>query len=74
MDGLKKLHAHEIAAMSREEVLRTLASAQGVPDESRRLAEISLAGPEISPLDEGRLRGRSMHYSRIAVAVARAYA
>jgi hypothetical protein len=45
---MKKLHAHEIAAMSREEVLRTLATAGGVPEASRRLAEITLAGPTIT--------------------------
>jgi phage terminase large subunit len=37
MDGLKQVHAHEITAMSREEVLRTLAEAEGVPAESRAL-------------------------------------
>lgn len=70
----KQLHAHEIAAMSREEVLRTLASAGGVPEASRRLAEITLAGPVITPEEEHRLRGVPMRRERIFVAVARAYA
>jgi hypothetical protein len=71
---VKKLHAHEIAAMSREEALRTLATAAGVPEDSRRMAEITLAGPAVSAADEQRLRGAPMKYKRIAVAVARAYA
>jgi hypothetical protein len=71
---MKKLHAHEIAAMSREEVLRTLATAEGVPEESRRLAEITLAGPVITPEEAERLRGAGHAYNRLALAVASAYA
>jgi hypothetical protein len=74
MDGLKQVHAHEITAMSREEVLRTLTTAKGVPEASRRMAELMLAGPVITPEEQERLRGQPMRYSRIAVAVALAYA
>lgn len=71
---MKKLHAHEIAAMTREDVLRTLATAEGVPEESRRMAELMLAGPEITPSEEDALRGKTMRYNKIAAAVALAYA
>lgn len=71
---MKKLHAHQIAAMSREEVLRTLATAAGVPEASRRMAEIMLAGPVITPVEAEQLRGKPMRYNRVAVAVALAYA
>lgn len=71
---MKKLHAHQIAAMSREEVLRTLATADGVPEASRRLAEITLEGPVITPEEAERLRGAPMSFNRLAYAVAFAYA
>lgn len=71
---MKKLHAHEIAAMSREEVLRALATAAGVPEAARRTAEIALAGPVITPEEAEHLRSRPMRLDRVAVAVALAYA
>lgn len=71
---MKELHAHEIDRMSREEVLRTLATAHGVDPRSRRMAELMLAGPPITPEEEECLRGRAMRLDKVAVAVALAYA
>lgn len=46
------------AAMSREQALRTMATAAGVPEGDRRMAQIMLAGPEIGSADQALLAKR----------------
>jgi hypothetical protein len=43
--------------MSRAEALRVMAEGHGVRPSDRRLAQLMLAGPDITPADEQRLRG-----------------
>lgn len=42
-----ELTAADAARMSRDEALRTLATADGVPEKDRRIAQLMLAGPEV---------------------------
>lgn len=60
--------------MSREEALRALATAEDAPEKDRRIAQIMLAGPEISFTDEQRLRSVKTRRNPMAVAVGRAMA
>jgi hypothetical protein len=53
---LSELSAQEAADMSRAEALRVLATAEDVPEQDRRVAELMLAGPEISFTEEQALR------------------
>lgn len=58
MQQVKVLDADEASGMSRAEALRAMATAQGVSENDRRMAEIMLAGPEISSADQAVLQAR----------------
>lgn len=47
MTEAKVIDAAQASEMSREEALRLLATAEGVPEKDRRLAQLMLAGPEM---------------------------
>lgn len=64
------LSVDEALGMSREQALRTLATAEGVPESDRRLALIMLGGQAITPADEQRLRGFRPRAKPMVVAVA----
>lgn len=58
MDGvtLKVWHPHQVAKMSRTEALRVLTSAGNVSPAEKHMAELMLAGPEISDEDQARIK------------------
>lgn len=58
MQQVKVLDADEASGMSRAEALRALATAEGVSEHDRRMAEIMLAGPEIGGADQAILQTR----------------
>jgi hypothetical protein len=54
---LSELTAEAAREMSRAEALRVMAEGHGVAPSDRRLAHLMLAGPDVTPADEQRLRG-----------------
>lgn len=64
------LTADQAQEMSRLEALRVLATADGVPEKDRRLAELMLAGPDITDRDERATRRPRHPLMAKAVAIA----
>lgn len=71
---MSELSAQEAAEMSRAEALRVLATAEDVPENDRRVAELMLAGPEISFMEAQALRGFRPKRLPMVAAVRRALA
>lgn len=53
-----ELTEKDASAMSRQEALRVLSTAEGVPAQDRRMALLMLAGPDITSADMGKGRPR----------------
>lgn len=73
MDAVK-VHAHQAAAMTRKQALEVIAKAENQPAVARHMAELMLAGPEITPEDEARLRGKLILLPPVAFCVRAAFA
>lgn len=67
---MSEITADKALGMSRAEALRVLATADGVPEKDRRLAELMLAGPDITVEDELSARRRTHALMAKAVAIA----
>lgn len=50
-----ELTGDQVWGMSRVQALRTMLTGEGVPESDRRIAQIMLEGPELTPFDEHRL-------------------
>lgn len=73
MDAVK-VHAHDALKMTRKQALEVIAAAQNQPAGARRMAELMLAGPEITPEDEARLAGKLIMLPPVAFCVRHALA
>lgn len=52
MADARVVDAADAAEMSREQALRVLATAEGIPEADRRMAQLMLAGPDIGLADQ----------------------
>lgn len=68
MSGPVVVTAEDAAEMTREQALRAMATADGVPERDRRLAQVMLAGPVIAASDE-RLLATPMRRKSLSSAV-----